>query len=200
MKKTILGSLVSTFILTGCSMSPITLPSNVSTVPTGMGQSTYIDHVNYSFIPSKIVSFDNVKACAVTVFTNDGVMLMDNAGSFFGAYTGNYYQKQNSQYINGGNVFKYVDDKNNILIATGNKKTRPQQAGLVTDIVKYDAKVVLKNNQIELIFQNIGAAQESTGSIKNSGFRQIGTWSGARAPAALDTLQMLSNGFKDCLN
>lgn len=187
-------------ILGGCSSAPIALPSNVTTVPTGMGQSTYIDKIDHSFIPQKTVSFGAVKVCAASTFTNDSVVLKDNAGSFVGAYTGRYYQQSNSQQISGGNVFKLVDDQTNTLIATGNKKSKPQQGGLIVDYIKYDAKIVLANNHVQLVFQNIQAAQQSTGSSANDGFRQIGTWSGARAPAALETIHSIASNFKNCLN
>lgn len=199
MKKLIILGTIGLFI-TGCSSTPIVLPSNVSTVPSGMGQSTYIDHIDYSFSPTKTLKFSDLKVCAATIFTNDGVILKDSAGSFVGAYTGNYYHKNNSQSVSGGDVFKLIDDENNILIATGNKKTKPQQGGLVTDFIKYDAKIRLNKDKVSLVFQNIQAAQQSTGSVANDGFRPIGTWSGARAPAAIETLDSLATGFKGCLD
>ena len=199
MKKFLLIGLVG-ILLGGCSSAPIVLPSNVTSVPSGMGQSTYIDKVDHSFIPAKAVSFSNVKVCAATTFTNDSITLKDNAGSFVGAYTGNYYQRNNSQQVNGGNIFKLIDEQSNTIIATGNKKSKPQQGGLIVDYIKYDAKVSLNNNHIQLQFQNIQAAQQSTGASSNDGFRPIGTWAGARAPAAIETINALAASFKNCLN
>lgn len=186
--------------LVGCSQKPIALPNNVSTIPSGMGESTYIDKVDHSFKTVKAVNFSNVKVCAATTFINDSVLLKDNAGSFVGGYSGRYYQQNNSQQISGANVFKLVDEQSNTLIVSGNKKTRPQQGGLIVDFIKYDAKISLENNGVELIFQNIQAAQQSTGSTSNDGFRSIGTWSGARAPAALETIDNIALSFKNCLN
>ena len=187
-------------ILAGCSSTPIQLPSNVKTIPSGMGQSTYIDKVDHSFIPSKAVTFSNLKICAASTFVNDGITLKDNSGSFVGAYTGRYYQQNNKQQINGGDVFKLIDEQSNTLIATGNKKTRPQQGGLIVDFIKYDAKVALSNNHVQLQFQNIQAAQQGTGSSSNDGFRPVGTWAGARAPAAIETINNLAVVFKNCVN
>ena len=198
MKKLIL--FLGVGILVGCSSAPIQLPSNVKTIPSGMGQSTYIDKVDHSFIPSKNVTFSNLKICAASTFTNDGVTLKDSSGSFVGAYTGRYYQQNNKQQINGGDVFKLIDEQSNIFIATGNKKTRPQQGGLIVDFIKYDAKVALSNNHVQLQFQNIQAAQQSTGSSSNDGFRPVGTWAGARAPAAIETINNLAVSFKNCVN
>lgn len=193
-------AIFSVFALVGCSSAPIQLPSNVSTIPSGMGQSTYIDKINHSFIPEKTIGFSQVKVCAASTFTNDSVTLKDNAGSFIGAYTGNYYQNHNTQQVSGGNVFKLIDDASQTLVATGNKKTKAQQAGLIFDFIKYDAKISLVNNNVQLEFQNIQAAQQSTGSAANDGFRPIGTWSGARAPAAIETINAVASTFKNCLN
>ncbi|MEG2263281.1 MAG: hypothetical protein RSA22_05660 [Acinetobacter sp.] len=198
MKKLILAGL--TGVLAGCSSAPIQLPSNVKTMPSGMGQSTYIDKIDHSFTPSKNVTFSNLKICAASAFVNDAVTLKDNAGSFVGAYTGRYYQQNNKQQVSGGDVFKLIDEQDNTLIATGNKKTKAQQGGLVTDFIKYDAKISLSNNRVQLQFQNIQAAQQSTGSSSNDGFRPIGTWAGARAPAAIETINNLAVDFKNCVD
>lgn len=187
-------------ILGGCSSAPISLPSNVATIPSGVGESTYLDKIDHSFTPSKSVDFGQIKLCAASVFTNDTMILQDNSGSFFGSYTGKYYEKNNTQQLAGGDVFKYVDEKTNTLIATGNTKTRPQQGGLIFDYIKYDAKISLDKNNVQLVFQNLKAAQESTGTATNKGFRQIGTWSGARAPAALEAIEKVAISFKGCLN
>lgn len=199
MKRILTIGLIGLFLV-GCSAAPIALPSNVATVSSGMGKSTYIDKVDHSFIPSKIINFSNLKVCAASTFTNDGVILKDNAGSFVGAYTGRYYQQNNNQQISGGNVFKLIDEQSNTLVVTGSKKTRPQQGGLVVDYIKYDAKISLSNNSIQLQFQNIQAAQQSTGTLSNDGFRPVGTWAGARAPAAIETINSLAVSFKNCLN
>lgn len=186
--------------LVGCSSAPIALPKNVSTVPTGTGQSTYIDKIDHSFSTSKSISFSNIKVCAASVFTNDSVSLKDAAGSFVGAYSGQYYEKSNSQQISAGNVFKLIDEQSNTIIVTGNMKTKPQQGGLIVDYIKYDAKISLINSNVQLVFQNIQAAQQNTGGSSNNGFRSIGTWSGARAPAAIETIDNLATSFKNCLN
>lgn len=198
MRKLILAGVVGALI--GCSSTPIQLPSNVKTIPSGMGQSTYIDKVDHSFIPSKNVTFSNLKICAASTFVNDAVTLKDNAGSFVGAYTGRYYQQNNKQQVNGGDIFKLIDEQSSTLIATGNKKTKSQQGGLVIDFIKYDAKISLSNNHVQLQFQNIQAAQQSTGVLSNDGFRPIGTWAGARAPAAVETINNLAVDFKNCVD
>lgn len=184
----------------GCSSKPINLPTNVKTIPSGMGQSTYIDQIDHSFIPAKILNFSDLKICAASVFKNDAVILQDASNSYVGAFTGNYYSNTKTQAISGGDVFKLIDEPSKTLIATGNKKTAPQQGGLIVDSIKYDAKITLHNNKVGLIFQNIEAAQQNTGASTNSGYRQIGTWSGARAPAAIATINGLAQSFKSCLN
>ncbi|MCH7357267.1 hypothetical protein MMP61_17110 [Acinetobacter sp. NIPH 1958] len=198
MKKIVLLSFI--IGLVGCSSNPIDLPSNIKTIPTGMGNSTYIDEIDKSFQLSTDVSFEKIKACSVDVITNDSVVLRDSAGSFVGVYTGNYYQNKNSSVVQGGNLFKYVDDSGKSLVASGRIKTNPQQGGLIVDIVQYDAKISLNKNNINLKFQNIKAAQENTGGTSNVGFRNIGTWSGARAPAAISAIDQVATKFKNCVN
>ncbi|RZG63973.1 hypothetical protein EXE25_18105 [Acinetobacter bouvetii] len=200
MKKIVLSLVVTGVLLSGCSMAPIQLPSNVKTIPSGMGESTYIDRIDHSFIPSKVINFSNLKVCAATTFQNESITIRDSAGSFVGAYSGNYYQQNNKQQINGGDVFKLIDEQTNTIVITGNKKTKPQHGGLIIDFIKYDAKISLNNNRVQLLFQNIQAAQQSTGSLSNDGFRPIGTWSGARAPAAIETIEQLAVSFRNCLD
>ena len=92
MKKIILlGVLV---VITGCSSNPIELPNTIKTVPTGMGNSTYIEQIDKSFQVEKDLTFQKIKACSADVFVNDSVVLRDSSGSFVGVYTGNYYQNK----------------------------------------------------------------------------------------------------------
>ncbi len=186
--------------LVGCSSKPISLPSNVTTIPSGIGDSTYLDKINHSFENNNSVSFDKIKLCSVETFNNDGVMLKDAAGSFVGAYTGHYYHNSNNNYIQGGSSLKYEDKNTLTLIATGTTKTKAQQGGVIVDYVKYDAKITMEGNKINLIFQNISAAQQNTGASANDGFRQVGTWAGARAPGVISAIDMLANRFKSCVN
>lgn len=198
MKKIVLLGFLIGFV--GCSSSPIDLPSNIKTVPTGMGNSTYIDEIDKSFQLEKEIDFDKLKSCSVDVFANESVLLRDSAGSFVGAYTGNYYQNNNSSVIQGGNLFKYVDEKGKALVVNGRIKTKPQQGGLIVDIIQYEVKLALNTNRIKIVFQNIKAAQENTGGTSNMGFRNIGTWSGARAPAAIEAIDQISERYKKCIN
>lgn len=86
------------------------------------------------------------------------------------------------------------------MILSGRAKTKHQQGGLVVDIIQYDVKLISNPDSIKMIFMNIKAAQENTGVITNTGFRSIGTWSGARAPAAIETLDRLADKFKRCID
>ncbi len=71
---------------------------------------------------------------------------------------------------------------------------------MIVDYIKYDAKISLIENKVQVQFQNIQAAQQNTGGSTNNGYRPIGTWSGARAPAAIETIDNLATSFKNCLN
>ncbi|MHA3097749.1 hypothetical protein [Acinetobacter brisouii] len=200
MKKIILGTLVS-IALVGCVQAPIQLPSNVSTISmqTG-GKQTQIDKIDESFISNRPVDFDKLKICGVDTFSNNTVTLNDTSGSFVGAYTGIYYQKNNTQVVNGSNSIKYIDDKNHMVVFTGNVRTKPQVGGFVIDIIQYDVKIWDEQGKTRLVFQNILRAQKDSGAVANNGFNPIGTWSGSRAPVAIEALHGLAEKFKSCVN
>lgn len=183
--------------LVGCVQAPIELPNNVKTVSMGLsGKQTQIDTVDGSFAVSDEVPFNKISLCAVDVFQNNGVTLSDNANSFFGAYTGNYYQKNNSQQVASGERLKYSDEKTKTLVVHGNVETKPS---LVINIIQYDAKIQATPNQVKLTYQNILRAQKNTGVLANDGFSPVGTWAGAKAPTVIDLLNKLSAKYKSCI-
>lgn len=196
MKKIILLGLVS--ILGGCSVAPIQLPNNVSTISASSAGDTYIDKIDYSF-NSTGTSFSKLKLCAAENFQNDDIVLHDQAGSFIGAYTGRYYENNNTQVHQGKSVFKYLDENEKTFIANGNVKTKGQQAGLITDFVKYDVKVALKENKVQFVMSNILRAQQNTGTSSNNGFRQVGTWAGARAHGVIEALDGVAHKYQNCI-
>lgn len=199
MKKLMISSLTLLFV--GCSNTPLELPSNVTTmVGDGSGQATYVNKVDNSFDLSQSIDFEKIKLCAVDNMHNNNITLHDESGSFIGSYSGKYYQKNNNQNIQGGDLIKYMDEKSKVLVVSANTLTKAQQGGLVVDIVQYDAKITLKPNRVELIFQNINRAQKTTGVVSNQGFNKVGTWSGARVHGVLEALDKVSANFTSCVN
>lgn len=179
--------------LAGCAAVP--MPSNVSTRP-GNESGDYINTVDFSYHPATMaVNFNKLKLCIAENVSNGAVQLRDASSSFVGPATGRYYNLQNNQTIQGGEVFKYSDSTLSTLIATGTVNS----PGMVEDIIKYDLKASASQTKVSLVFSNITRAQKSTGSLANDGFGPIGTWSGARPMQSYTALQGVANGIKQCL-
>lgn len=186
-----------TSILTGCVQAPIQLPSNVTTVNMkATGKQTQIDKVDGSFSVSKDVTFKNLSLCAAEVFPNNGQTLTDSNGSFFGAYSGNFYQKNNSQQVAANERVKYSDESTKTLIIHGTAETKP---AMVVDLIQYDVKIQGTQDEIKLVFQNILRAQKNTGGVVNDGFNPVGTWVGARSESVIAVLNGLANKYKSCI-
>ena len=117
------------------------VPDNVTT-RTGPYHSDYVDAVDFSTRATQPVEFAKGKLCVAENVTNSAVSLHDTSGSFVGGATGNYYQNSNSQTVQAGSVFKYIDDNAQTLIASGTTDGGATALGLTHDILKFDLKVV----------------------------------------------------------
>ncbi|WP_228711921.1 hypothetical protein [Acinetobacter sp. FDAARGOS_541] len=42
-------------------------------------------------------------------------------------------------------------------------------------------------------------AQQNTGTSSNNGFRQVGTWAGARAPGVIEALDGVAHKYQNCV-
>lgn len=182
--------------LAGCSTAPIVLPPNVTTMQ-GAYNASYLDKVDESYQPDKSIEFDKMKLCIAENVINNDVTLRDSAGSFVGSYTGHYYENGKTQNVSGRQTFKYIDDKNNLLIANGTTQTTSY---LITDIIKYDLKAGTSPDKVSLIFSNITRAQQNTGAATNTGFQQAGAWYGARTETIIGALHNVAVKLKDCLS
>lgn len=174
------------------------VPENVTTKP-GPRHGSYADTVDFSYQAVQAVDFAKAKLCVAENVTNDAVSLQDAAGSFVGPATGNYYRNSNSQTVQGGAVFKYVDDATSVLIATGTADAGTSSLGLVHDLLKFDLKVGTAGNTITVRFSNILRAQQNTGSLANDGFQPIGTWKGSRFQRAYESLEGLAGKIRQCM-
>ena len=130
---------------------------------------------------------------------NSAVSLQDSSGSFVGPATGNYYRNVNSQTVQGGGVFKYIDDSTSALIATGTTDGGSTALGFTRDIVKFDLKATANGDSVTLKFGNITRAQQSTGSIANDGFNPVGMWRGAGAERIYTSLESVASKVRACL-
>jgi hypothetical protein len=184
-------------VLSACASS-VPLPSNVTT--TADGQAGYISAVDFSYRSAQLRTFSQLKLCVAENISNNAVILGDAAGSFVGPATGNYYQANHSQTIQGGDIFKYVDDGTSTLIATGTVDGGAVAFGLTRDIVKFDLKAADNGNAVTLKFSNVLRAQQSTGSSTNEGFGPVGVWTGSRPDQIYSALEGVAEKVKACLS
>jgi hypothetical protein len=151
------------------------VPSNV-TVRDADKRASYLEAVDFSYQPTKPVVFAQLKMCVAENITNNAVNLQDTSGPFVGQATGTYYRNTQSQTVQGGGIFKYLDDSTSALIATGTTDGGATALGFARDVVKYDLKAVASDASITLKFSNITRAQQNTGSLANDGFQPVGMW------------------------
>jgi hypothetical protein len=175
------------------------VPSNV-TVRDADKRASYLESVDFSFQPDKPVAFAQLKLCIAEKITNNAVALQDSSGSFVGAATGRYYQNTQSQTVQGGGVFKYVDDSASALIATGSTDGGSTALGLTHDLIKFDLKALASDQGVTLKFINITRAQQYTGSVANDGFNPVGMWRGAGAQRIYAALKVVATKVKACLH
>ncbi|MFT3755079.1 MAG: hypothetical protein QM769_03900 [Pseudoxanthomonas sp.] len=171
------------------------VPSNVATTADGK----YMESVDFSYHTDQPGNFSKLKMCIAENITNGAVSLQDSAGSFVGPATGTYYNNAKSQTVQGGGIFKYVDETNSALIASGTADGGSAAFGLTRDIVKFDLKVAVESSTITLRFNNITRAQQNTGSVANNGFTPVGMWRGAGAQRIYESLDAIEDKIKTCV-
>jgi hypothetical protein len=174
------------------------VPSSVAVRAEGK-HASYMESVDFSYQPSVPVTFSQLKMCIAENVSNNAVTLSDSAGSFVGPSTGHYYQNSHNQTVQGGGIFKYLDDSSSTLIATGTTDGGPTALGLTRDIVKFELKAATVDADVTLKFGNITRAQQSTGSAANDGFGPVGMWRGAGAQRIYASLETVAGKIKHCL-
>ena len=183
--------------LAGCSVAPERLPNGVTTVPAGFGDATVLDKIDRSFDTDKNVNFSKVKLCVAQSIDNDGFTMKGNTQSYVGAFTGNLYTTSSKDKVDGGNIFKYIDESSQTIIIDGKVKTKH----MLTDfVVKYDAKIVLNKQSLSVVFSDLERAQVDTSVMQNKGFQKIGTWKGFNAPLFVAAIDSVAEKFKSCVN
>ncbi len=172
------------------------LPSNVETRSIN-GNNSVIDRVNHSFEVAEKPSFEKIRICVIENVRNEAVTVEDSSNSFVGRYTGNVYNVEREKETGGGETIRYLDEESSTLIASG---TSQYTHALLMQYLQYDVKITAKSDtKVGMIFTRINAAQKDTGYMKNSGFRPVGTWGGAGAPAALQAIQAEADRLKNCI-
>ena len=174
------------------------MPGYVTT-KTGPYRGAYADTVDFSYQAGQVVDFAKAKLCVAENVSNNAVSLQDSAGSFVGPATGTYYRDANSQTVQGGTVFKYIDDSTSTLIASGTADGGTSSLGLVHDLLKFDLKIVTAGEAVTIRFSNILRAQQNTGSLVNDGFQPVGTWKGSRFQHVYASLEGVAGKMRSCL-
>lgn len=173
------------------------LPSNV-TVRSADSRNSYLDTIDFSYQPAAPVSFSKLKLCVAESLTNNSVALNDASGSIVGSATGTYYSDNNNQTVQGGGIFKYVDDSLATLIASGTTDGGKPGWGLSSDFVKFELKASTSDSGVLLKVSNITRAQQSTGLLANDGFQPVGTWKGAGAMRIYEALKVVTGKVESC--
>jgi hypothetical protein len=197
----IISSTTAIFCLIFCATAANAkddLPSNVTTKPFGGGNNKAIDTIDYAFSISTPIQFSRVKMCVVENITNNEVQLSDSAGSFVGR-SGTYYQAHNGSTVQGGDVFKYVDDTAKSLVARGSINRRAGFGGIIRLAIRFDVEISVSDANIKIKMLHIDEAMTSTGSASNDGFRPIGIWTGSMYKKDIVALDGLADQLNACL-
>lgn len=139
----------------------------------------------------------NLPQCIAEVVSNQGETLSDSAGSFFGAYTGNYYVSHNASQATGGNVIEYVASDRGSVVASGS--VRYQVNALVARSVRF--KLSAKQGETGRIYRfgSLQQAQLDSGVAANNGYNPLGSWAGANPDLAVKSLSHLVDQIDGCL-
>ena len=179
------------------AMSKVELPPNVTTKLYGNSKNSVIDSIDYSFPISKPVEFARIKMCIASNVTNNGVVLKDSAGSFVGR-TGNYYQTHNAQSIQGGGIFKYVDDASKSLVAQGSVGRQGGLGGIIGLSIRFDLEVTGETNAVKMRMLHIEQAMKNTGYSSNDGYMPVGVWGGSMYKKNILALNGVAEQLKSC--
>lgn len=140
----------------------------------------------------------DLAACVAATVSNQGETLSDSSGSFFGAYTGNYYNIERSTQAGGGSVIEYAAPDGNSVVASGS--TRYSASALVSRSVRFKLSVKQDEAGRTYRYGGLGQAQLNTGAAANNGYNPIGSWAGANPNLALESLSRLTDNIERCLS
>lgn len=185
------------FVLTGGGLSlaafsnaNAAIPPNVTVAP-----NRTVESVDWSFPVERTVEFALVKRCIATNLHNDEVQLRDSSGSWVGPATGTYYRSDNRGTVQGGSVFKVVDDQNQFLVAQGQTD---RTSGLSGWIIRFDMEAAVEQGRVVMVMRNVKLAASDTGSMSNNGFQPLGTW--FRFKSNYAALETVASAMKSCIS
>lgn len=151
--------------------------------------------------PIKDFDQDSLVKCVLLSLNNDDTTLTDSASSFFGKYSGTYYDIGNNSTVSGGEVIKYILKDSTGLIAQA-KTTYSTTFGIapITRTVRYDLLIEKNETNITFDANNITHAQLDSGSATNSGFTKLGAWDGSDPELAIDSIDTDIDKVYRCLS
>lgn len=165
------------------------IPANVTVAP-----NKTVDKIDWSFPVARPVEFSRIKRCIATNLKNDELQLRDSAGSWVGPATGNYYQRDNRATVQGGGIFKVVDEQGQYLVAQGQTD---RTTGLSGWIIRFDLEAAAEQGRVVLVMRNVKLAASNTGSIGNDGFQPLGTW--YRFKSNYAALEAVASAVRSCI-
>lgn len=134
--------------------------------------------------------------CVASIVSNDPVTLSDSAGSFVGAYTGNYYQAGSRREVGGGNVIQYISPGGEDIVAKG---TTMYTSGLVQRSVRFTLRIRDLGPGRLYQFSGIEQAQTSTGIVPNTGYNRVHAAPGGGAGHVLGSLKTVTGDLEACI-
>lgn len=188
--------------LTGCATgarSPALAGMDNVSYETERGHD-FIKEVTYKFEGPTATKGDALPLCVAKVVRNDSVTLGDKASSFFGAYTGTYYQKNSAREAGGGSVIQYASDDRSQVEAQGVEKYTFGGLLPIEVAVRYGLSAKVAANARTFVFSGLNQAQLQTGAASNDGFNKVGAWPGARPERAVEAVKKVAVNINDCLS
>ncbi|WP_346839803.1 hypothetical protein [Microbulbifer sp. SAOS-129_SWC] len=171
------------------------IPDNVTLTPPAAYNQQFIDTVRFE---EPIEVHRSPARCVAEYVNNRAVTLSDSSSSFVGAFTGNYYQVNNSTESAGGQVLKYSDEKE--VVAQGRETYTTTLLGVpIGNAVEFKLLVELGEGVVRLKFSDVQHAQLDTGGAANSGFGPVGAWRGAGPVDAYHVMEGVANKVMGCI-
>ncbi|RKS87412.1 hypothetical protein DES39_0639 [Orbus hercynius] len=198
MEKIFLLGLISV-ILTGCAHTSVdkglSEMQGVTLKDVGYGQQAIDTYTVTKNVGSNV---DNVKICLASNISNATVTLNDNTGSYFGAYSGHYYQNTNTSTVQGGSSI-ITESKDKVV---GSGVAEYYSSGIIPRLqyARYIVTVSPQKNSTQYLFTQIEQASKDTGAGTNNGFSYVGAWSSADPLKVIGSLDSEVAKITNCLN
>lgn len=203
MTKFKISSLLCLLALSGCAGT-----TSISEGLSNYSGVSYEKDAHNTFVASyeksketKNYDQDDLMKCVLLSLKNDDTTLTDSSNSFFGQYSGTYYDIRNTSNVSGGEVIKYIL-KDSVGVIAQAKTSYSTTFGIapITRSVRYD--LLIEKNEDRVLFKaaNITQAQIDSGASTNYGYSKLGAWDGANPDLAIASIDSDINKVHQCLN